>query len=91
MEMTETAKVVAIKEISEDIIRLTVRDQNDKHQTEQEKAVELLARAICDFSVMCLSSQSDDEELLKGTLAKVQIAYNTINKAKKTMIVAAEI
>lgn len=91
MEMTEKEKVVAIKNISEDIIRLTVRDQNDKHQTEQEKTVELLARALCDFSVLYLSSQSHDEELLKGTLAKVKIAYNTMNKVKKSDNVVAEI
>ncbi|KKI93898.1 hypothetical protein WQ54_02300 [Bacillus sp. SA1-12] len=84
--MTEQEKVKLIQQITEDIIRLSVKDHKEKRRSEQEKAVELLARALYDFSVMYLSPQSNHEEALKGTLAKVKISYNTLERIKATKI-----
>ncbi|WP_299092950.1 hypothetical protein [uncultured Metabacillus sp.] len=84
--MTEQEKVKLIQEITEDIIRLSVKDHQEKRRSEQEKAVELLARALYDFSVMYLSPQTNHEEALKGTLAKVKIAYNTLERIKTTKL-----
>lgn len=87
MLLTENRKVELIKKISEDIIKLSVKDKQDRVMSEQEKSIELLARAMCDFSVMYLSPQTDHDEILKGTLSKVKIAYNTIEQSKKPSIV----
>jgi hypothetical protein len=87
MEMNEQEKVKLIQEISEDIIRISVKDHKGKTMSEQDKTIELLARALYDFSVLYLSQHSHHEEALKGTLAKVKIAYNTLDRMKKTNIV----
>lgn len=89
--MTEQEKVKLIQEISEDIIRISVRDHKGKNVSEQEKVVELLARALYDFSILYLTPHSHHEEALKGTLAKVKIAYNTLERMKKTNIVVTRL
>lgn len=89
--MTEQEKVMLIQEISEDIIRISVKDHKGKNMSEQEKAVELLARALYDFSILYLKPHSHHEEALKGTLAKVKIAYNILDRMKKTNIVVTRI
>jgi hypothetical protein len=87
MKMTEQEKVKLIQEITEDIIRLSVTNHKGKNVSEQEKAVELLARALYDFSVFYLSPHSHHEEALKGTVAKVKIAYNTLERMNNTNII----
>lgn len=89
--MTEQEKVMLIQEISKDIIRISVKDHKGKNMSEQEKAVELLARALYDFSILYLKPHSHHEEALKGTLAKVKIAYNILDRMKKTNIVVTRI
>lgn len=84
--MNEQDKVKRILEISEDIIRLSVKDNQGKRKSDHEKAVELLARALYDFSIIYLAPQTAQQEILKGTLAKVKIAYNTIENVKKPNI-----
>lgn len=85
--MTANKKVELIHKLSEDIIRLSVKDKQDRDMSEHEKSIELLARAMCDFSVMYLTPQTDNEEILKGTLSKVKIAFNTLEQSKKPSIV----
>lgn len=84
--MTEQEKVKLIQGITEDIIRISVTDHKGKKISEHEKAVELLARALHDFSVLYLTPHSHHEEALKGTVAKVKIAYNTLERMKKTNV-----
>lgn len=84
--MTEQEKVKLIQEISEEIIRISVKDHKGKNMSEQEKVIELLARSLYDLSVMYLKPHSHHEEELKGTLAKVKIAYNTLDRINKTNI-----
>ncbi|QGQ46771.1 hypothetical protein [Metabacillus sediminilitoris] len=84
--MTEQEKVKLIQGITEDIIRISVTDHKGKKISEHEKAVELLARALHDFSVYYLTPHSHHEESLKGTVAKVKIAYNTLERMKKTNV-----
>jgi hypothetical protein len=91
MKMTEQEKVKLIQEISEDIIRISVKDLKGKNKSDHEKAVELLARALYDFSALYLSPQSLHEEALKGTVAKVKIAYNILDRMKKTNVVVTRI
>ncbi|WP_226666097.1 hypothetical protein [Metabacillus litoralis] len=89
--MNDNKKVELIQKISNDIIRMSVKDRQGKSMSEHEKTIELLARAMCDFSVMYLSPESNHEEILKGTLAKVKIAYNTIEESKKPSVIIKRI
>jgi hypothetical protein len=84
--MTEREKILLIQEISKEMMKHSVKDQKGNHTSEHEKAVELLARAIHDFSDLYLNQQNNDE-VLKGILAKVKIAYNTMERVKKPNIV----
>ncbi|WP_273131299.1 hypothetical protein ACNRWW_07435 [Metabacillus sp. HB246100] len=81
--MDEKEKVLLIQKISEDIMRLSVKDKRGKHESEQDKAIELLARAMREWTVMYLNPHSHHEDILKGTLAKVRIAYNALDGEKK--------
>lgn len=87
MKVTEREKVKLIQEISRELMKNSVRDQKGKYVSDQERAVELLARALYDFSDLHLKEQSDEDEVLKGILAKVKIAFNTMDRVKKTNIV----
>ncbi|WP_226530216.1 hypothetical protein [Metabacillus niabensis] len=85
--MTTTEKARRIKEITNEIIRLYVKDNKGIKESEQERAVELLASAIQDFSEIYLNKNADDDEMLKGILAKVKIASNIIDEVKKPKVV----
>ena len=89
--MTEIEKVRRIQEISNEMIRHFVKDNNGIKESEQERAVELLASAIHDFSAIYLNKKADDEEILKGILAKVKIASNIMNEVKKPKVVIKRI
>lgn len=84
--MTATDSMKLIQEIVDDIIRLSVMDKGDRQMNEHEKAIELLARALYDFTVFHQPPYPPNEEALKGTIAKVKIAFNTIERTKKTNI-----
>ncbi|MBD1383288.1 hypothetical protein [Metabacillus arenae] len=76
--MGEKEKVQMIKELSESIIRLMLKDGYQKNQAGLASAVELLARCVYDMSVVYQKKDENLEESLKGTIAKMQIAYNSI-------------
>ncbi|WP_175638789.1 hypothetical protein [Metabacillus schmidteae] len=85
--MTELEKAKRIREISNEIIKYYVKDNKGGKVSEQDRAVELLARAIHEFSEIYLNKYIDDDELLKGILAKVKIASNTLDQAKKSKVI----
>ncbi|MDQ0229500.1 hypothetical protein [Metabacillus malikii] len=89
--MTEMDKVRLIQGIVNEIIQLSVEDRKNKPINEQEKAIELLARALYDFTVLQQSPHVSHNEALKGTVAKVKIAYNTIERIKSTNIIMTRI
>ncbi len=85
--MTEIENAKRIREISNEILKYYVKDDKGRRVNEQDKAVELLVRSIHEFSEIYLNKDVDDEELLKGILAKVKIASNTLEPLKKTKVV----
>jgi|GEM_PF-5299855 len=85
--MTEKEKAKWIQEIANEMIKHSVKDVKGRKVSDQDKAVELLARAIHDFSELYINKKADDDEILKGILAKVKIASNTIEQVKKPTVV----
>ncbi|HZH58339.1 MAG TPA: hypothetical protein VEY70_01910 [Metabacillus sp.] len=85
--MTEKEKAKRIQEIANEIIKHSVKDVEGRKVSDQDKAVELLARAVHDFSELYLNKKADEDEILKGILAKVKIASNTIEQVKKPRVV----
>ena len=85
--MTEIEKAMRIRELSNEIIKHFVKEHNGRRDNEQDRAVELLARAIHEFSELYLNKKSDDDEMLKGILTKVKIASNTLDGVKKSKVV----
>jgi len=85
--MTTIEKARRIKEITNEMIRHYVKDNKGIKESEQERAVELLASAIQDFSEIYVNKNADDDEMLKGILAKVKIASNIIDEVKKPKVV----
>lgn len=85
--MTEKEKAKRIQQIANEMIKHSVKDVEGRKVSDQDKAVELLARAIYDFSELYLNKKADDDEILKGILAKVKIASNTIGQVKKPRVI----
>ena len=81
--MLEKEKVIRIKELSDEIVRKVLHDEYTPDASPLKNVVELLSRSIYDLSEMYLNDQCNHEETLKGTLAKMKIACNTIEDNHK--------
>ncbi|MDR0137036.1 hypothetical protein RFW18_04705 [Metabacillus idriensis] len=78
--MPEKEKVLKIKEFSDDIVRKVLHDEYSPDAHSLKNVVELLSRSVYDLSEMYLNDQCNHEETLKGTLAKMKIAFNTVDQ-----------
>ncbi|MGD6817550.1 hypothetical protein [Metabacillus sp. 84] len=76
--MSEMEKMKEVQKLSEEILKTLLKDGYVGDQNGLMKAVELLSRSISDLSFMYEKKDICHENLLKGTLAKVQISYNAI-------------
>ncbi len=84
--MTEFEAVRKVRNITHEMIKNSVKDVKGVKVSEQDKAVELLARVIHDFSDLYLNDLADEDEVLKGILVKVKIASNMMDQLKKPRV-----
>lgn len=85
--MAEYERISEIKSISEDIVRTLLQDGFQEDSKKLKEAVELLSRTVYDLSTVCMNRESNHEETLKGTLAKVKISYNAVSKPQADPII----
>ncbi|PLR69451.1 hypothetical protein [Bacillus sp. UMB0893] len=81
--MPEKEKVIKIKGLSDEIVRKVLHDGYTPDASSLKNVVELLSRSVYDLSEMYLNDQCNHEETLKGTLAKMKIACNSIENNQK--------
>lgn len=77
--MQDIERVIKIKQHSEEIVRIVLHDKYIPDSYSPKNVVELLARAVFDFSEMYLNGQCNQEQTLKGTLSKMKIACNGLD------------
>ncbi|MFY4776739.1 hypothetical protein [Metabacillus sp. RGM 3146] len=82
--MTDNEKIGEIRNLSQEIVKALLRDGYKENGKDLKEAVELLSRTVYDLSTVYLNKENNNEETLKGTLAKIQISYNAVKKEKKT-------
>lgn len=80
--MREKEKAAKIKELSDEILRKVLHDGYAPDAYSLKNVAELLSRSVYDLSEMYVNDQCNHEETLKGTLAKMQIALNTMDRTK---------
>ncbi|AZB42585.1 hypothetical protein CEF21_09960 [Bacillus sp. FJAT-42376] len=76
--MSENEKMEELYNISQEIVRTLLKDGYEGNQQALRQAVELLSRSVGDLSFMYGKKDACHEDLLKGTVAKVQISYNAV-------------
>lgn len=80
--MTENEKVGEIRSLSEEIVKALLKDGYKENGKDLKEAVELLSRTVYDLSTVYLNKENNNEETLKGTLAKIQISFNAVQKER---------
>jgi len=81
--MNEKEKVIQIQNLSEEVIQMIVKDGYEAESQSLKRAVELLSQVIYDLTIINSNENCNQEETLKGTLAKMKIAHNAISTGIK--------
>lgn len=76
--MTEQIKIEEIKKLSEEVMELIMKDGYQTDPFQMKRAIELFSQVVYDFTIIESEAKCDKHELLKGTLAKMKIAYNAV-------------
>ncbi|WP_044749422.1 hypothetical protein [Bacillus alveayuensis] len=81
--MNGEGRVLEIRRLSKLIIQTKLQEGYQLDPRSLLRAVELLSEAIYDFSILQSDEPCDEQEMLKGTLAKMRIAYNIVSTGQK--------
>ncbi|MTH53140.1 hypothetical protein GKZ89_06915 [Bacillus mangrovi] len=76
--MSEKEQLKELHKLSQEILRTLLKDGYEGDRKDLMLAVELLSRSVGDLSAMYGKRDASHEDLLKGTLAKLQISYNAV-------------
>ncbi len=74
----EQIKIEEIKKLSGEVMELIIKDGYQADPFQMKRAIELLSQVVYDFTILQSGEKCDKQELLKGTLAKMKIAYNAV-------------